>query len=328
MPFLSNFYFRVGGTALSRRMMNRFRNNVQILMYHRILPAKSIEPKDTGWTVSQEMFSEQMKFISENYNVIPISDLRKNATDPGKKSVVVTFDDGYRDNLEIALPILKKYSVSATIYVTTDFVSGKADIWWYKVFEICESENSLEFFWKGNKFLFDLSDPDKKKKARDKLRSLILSLGKSERSEFLKIFIEKGFHHEYSGICLDRNGLKELSREPLITIGAHTQTHCPLSKLTADEAKSEMLNSKKILEEITGKTVDHFAYPYGTKNEAGKREYKLAEETGFKTAVTTLNRPWKKPLNYFDLPRIGMSEADDKNRLDVKLSGWNTFLRR
>ena len=88
-----------------------------------------------------------------------------------------------------------------------------------------------------------------------------------------------------------------------------------------------MLNSKRLLEEKLGHPVDHFAYPFGTSNEAGFREYDIAQQCGFKTAVTTLCHPLD-PKQLFRLPRHAITERHSPELLRVKLSGWNAFWQK
>ena len=98
-----------------------------------------------------------------------------------------------------------------------------------------------------------------------------------------------------------------------------------MKQLTIEEVEKEILTSRLLLEEKLGHTIDHFAYPYGTSNEVGNREYSVVAANGFKTAVTNMCDSLKSDSQIFCLPRYSVLERDNPFKLDVKLSGWNAF---
>lgn len=324
-------FYQIGNLPITRLLMKRYRGNVSILMYHRVLPAEEIakdKSPNADWVVSVTKFEEQIKYLSENYHVIPIGELPNHLSDFHKQSVVITFDDGYKDNLLYALPILKRHNVPAVIYIVTRFPEGDCTIWSYEVSEICESRKSLEFYWQGRHYYWDLTNRKQKDRCFQDLKSSILSLHTNDQLSLMQ-FIRNGEPTKnYPELCLTWEEIQQLDKEPSITIGAHTHTHVNLKKLMIQEARKEILYSKKLLEEKLGHTVEHFAYPYGTSNEADQREYNLARECAFKTAVTTLCQPMNKTIDLFRLPRYTILEKNGPFELDVKLSGWNAFFRK
>jgi peptidoglycan/xylan/chitin deacetylase (PgdA/CDA1 family) len=136
-------------------------------------------------------------------------------------------------------------------------------------------------------------------------------------------------------LCMSWDELKSFADDPLVTIGAHTITHCNLARQTEEIASHEMATSRARIEDALGRPVIHFAYPYGDKIAAGSREFALARSTGFKTAVTT--RPgmiFPESADHLTaLQRVSLNgNYQDARILPVLTSGaatamWNGFRR-
>jgi len=240
-------------------------------------------------------------------------------------ALAVTFDDGYKDNLTYALPVLKKYRVPATIYISTRFPERDCQMWWYELEELCDSQNSIEFTLKGKSYNFKIQDRTQKNRCFRKIHSLIQSLSENEQNDLMNLIRQGRKPENYKQYCLTWEEIQQIDRDPLITIGAHTHSHVNMKRLTINEVEEEILRSKMLLEEKLGHPIDHFAYPYGTSNEAGNREYSVVAANGFKTAVTNMCDSLKSDSHIFCLPRYSVLERDNPLKLDIKLSGWNAF---
>ena len=201
-------------------------------------------------------------------------------------------------------------------------------MWWYEISEICESRKSLGFTWQGQHYCWDLTCRKQKDRCFQDLNRLFLSLHTNEQLNLMQLIRNGKPAKNYSELCLTWEEIQQLDKDPFITIGAHTHTHPNLKKVLIEEARKEIWYGKKLLEEKLGHPVEYFAYPYGTLNEADQREYNIARECAFKTAVTTLCQPMNKTIDLFRLPRYNISERNDSFKLDVKLSGWNAFFRK
>ena len=137
-------------------------------------------------------------------------------------------------------------------------------------------------------------------------------------------------------LCMDWQEIIDLAADPLVTIGAHTVNHMMLKKMTDEAAvRAEMDMSRAVLEAALGKRPEHLAYPVGDPTSAGPREFRIAAELGFKTAVTT--RPgvlFKAHRDHLTaLPRISVNgEFQQQRYVKVLMSGaatamWNGFRR-
>jgi peptidoglycan/xylan/chitin deacetylase (PgdA/CDA1 family) len=329
--FLKLFYYFIGSLAISKYLVKSFQGDAIIVMYHRVLPDEEFE-KDQGpnepLAVSLSRFEEQIRYFSKYYTPMSFDHFLKttNKVNASKKALIVTFDDGYKDNLVYALPVLKRYQVPATIYVATKFACGDHSMWWYEVWSMCQENQKILFRWEEQFFNLSLKTMEEKMSAFFEIRSLLLgnSLGGQKR---IMELIRKDLGctlRTYPDAVLTWDEIKLLDQESLITIGSHTNNHPCLATLSREDAKKEMLIGKQLLEEKLKHEITNFAYPFGGNNHAGLREYELAKECGFKTAVTTLTKPLKSNKTT-EFPRYGISNQDTTERINIRLSGWNNL---
>jgi peptidoglycan/xylan/chitin deacetylase (PgdA/CDA1 family) len=240
----------------------------------------------------------------------------------GRKFVAVTFDDGYRDNISSALPVLQREQVPFTIYVPTGAVTRELFAWWLGLRELFRVNDSVEIAPMGRSF-----------SCRDlmsKLSSLQVATGwvheDYERASDLRdTFSAYGI--SLSALCdryfMNADELRLLAREPLASIGAHTVTHPALSTLDAATARREMIENRTYLQACLDADIVDFAYPFGDRLACGPREATLAAEVGFRTAVTTNCRPLfaKDFQNSFSLPRLSVLSHWDLGYLDAAIGG-------
>ena len=155
----------------------------------------------------------------------------------------------------------------------------------------------------------------------------ILNLSYEKQKKYVETITKSVARKQYSNLCLNWEEIKILDQHPLVTIGAHTNSHPNLKKLTEQEAFDEMSYSKNLLEEKLKHSIEHFAYPFGTPNEADVREFELASRCGFQTAVTTRPESIQSPtLNA--IPRLGVPSYLNTHGLRAKLSGWENWVRK
>jgi peptidoglycan/xylan/chitin deacetylase (PgdA/CDA1 family) len=246
----------------------------------------------------------------------------------GRRFVTLTFDDGYRDNLEYAWPVLKRHQAPFTIYVPSDYPEGRGELWWIALELAIRNNDQIEVRLDGVDHLIDCASSEAKANAfqtvyrhlractsEAEVRWIVRNLATAHGVDLAALCREE---------CMNWDELKFLAGDPLVTIGAHTVTHPILARLTADEVRSEMLTGARILADRPGKMPAHFAYPVGGTDAAGPREFAAAAGAGFKTAVTT--RPGvlfaEHARHLTALPRISVNGALQRLRyLDVMLSG-------
>ena len=301
-----------------------WKGNGSILTYHRVLPYEKIsEDLDVGLAVLTSNFEKQIKLLKTNYNIVPIDELINNLKSKRKEKFLlsITFDDGYKDNLNFALPILEHYKIPATIYVTTRFLDTDVWMWWYELKEIINQKDYLKFNYKEHNYYYELKNYRQKIQAFKNLRKLFLNLRVNEQLELLEIATENKKRKNYSKICLDSKDLKTLDKNSLITIGAHTHTHTNLKILNKDEAIYDICKCIKTLENLLKHKVKHFAYPYGGVDHVGHREHEIIKNLNFSSAVTDGVYPIKDG-NLFSLPRIHVGKNANEKEINNHLTGF------
>ena len=301
--------------------------NIVFLNYHRVLSDEDFKKKnrpDDDLVVSVTNFEKQIKFLSENFNVISINDIESDNFNK-KSRVIITFDDGYFDNFNNAFLILKKYKCPAIIYISTAYLDDENYPWWLKIWNIIFNNNELVI--DGEKL--DLSKKELKYKTYKSLSKKIILLNKNDQKIFFDIIQKNNeleIKHE-KNIFLNKNDLKTLSQDQLIDIGCHTHFHQNLKILDYTELEEEIIKSKKILEEIINKKVSHFSIPFGTKDTFSKKILSKIKDHEFKTIVNTRHDLFDIQ-KLTEIPRIGIGNNDLENRLYAKAIGLDSLINK
>ncbi|WP_044913069.1 polysaccharide deacetylase family protein [Butyrivibrio sp. WCE2006] len=287
-------------SELTYRSWNKFCNPIWVLYYHRVNYLKSDIWK---LSITPERFEEHIRYLVNNYDLISITDITKGVTEP---SVAVTFDDGYADNLYYALPILEKYNVPATIFVSTGNIDTKKEFWWDTLEHIiCNSTilpDAIE--WKGKKYI--TNSVESKLNTCFEMHPILKGMTHVERENELKWMAEK---YDVKSVRYDENRilskeeLRELSKSKYINIGAHTITHSCLKNESEHEQVNEIVESKKKLEEIIGKRVTCFSFPFGGENDFSYKTISILKNSGIDMAFTTKSGLADKASDNFTIPR-------------------------
>jgi peptidoglycan/xylan/chitin deacetylase (PgdA/CDA1 family) len=259
--------------------------------------------------------------------------------DFSRRSACLTFDDGYRDTLQWAYPILKEAGVPFAIYIPTSFPDRLGELWWLVLEAVIARNDRIGLVIGGRDRKFDCRTVAEKRALFDELywwlRSRPMEAELREAVRNLAAFYHVDIAAFCSELCMSWRELAELATDPLVTIGAHTVTHPTLAKLTKDNVRSEMDLSRSVIEAALAVRPEHLSYPFGDRTSAGAREFEIAAELGFKTAVTT--RPGvlfpEHAQRLMALPRISLNGDYQRIRyVRVLLSGaatamWNGFRR-
>lgn len=200
----------------------------------------------------------------------------------------ITLDDGYRDNLEEALPVFEAHEAPATIYVAPGLTSGETLPWWDTIEQLLVRKDRIEIATPDGSVVLDCPDTAAKKEAAPHLEKLLTVDVKEEEQQGILHGLGAGDLVAAGGRAfMDWDEVRKIAAHRLITIGAHTVNHYKLARLDEEAARHEMAGSARIIEAETGERPRHFAYPYGNADAAGDREAGLARELGFASAVTT-----------------------------------------
>lgn len=214
-----------------------------------------------------------------------LSDIINTGRKPKHPFIAFTIDDGYLDNYTRALPVFERQQVPFAIFVATDFIDKKAILWWDILEDLILKNDSLIFG--GDKYQC-LTFQEKWDVFRI-LREKILLFDQTEIEKKLKkafSFYDIDWYEPVRRQAMSWEHVKDISQHPLCTIGGHTVSHLALNKLSDQEFREEIADGLAKLQSAIGKPIQHFAYPYGSPNEIGEREYKLISEFNFKTVFT------------------------------------------
>ncbi len=264
-----------------------------VLMLHHVRPWRPREfAPNRGLEVTPEFLEVVLTELRrEGFEIISL-DAVLDRLRLGQRSppfAALTFDDGYRDNVEHAWPVLRRHNAPWTLFVTTDFLAGQGHLWWI------ELENAiarLDRVMLGNGKVLDLPSRTRREKQiafeavyrhlrdgpEERLRAVTADLAAQAGVDTSRLAAD---------LCLGWDELEILAREPDVSIGAHTLSHAILAKCEVAAARREISESKALLERRLGRPVRHLAYPFGDASAVGVREFRLARLAGFATAITS-----------------------------------------
>lgn len=297
--------------------------NIAVLMYHRV-----IDSTYNFWklNISPATFEKHIKYISENYRVLRLEEEWDNLVDENRKYVVITFDDGYVDNYQYALPILEKYHVPATIFVSTDLIDTNEMYWWDELEKIFIVDKYLgEFVFNG--VLYRIEDSADSERVCFTIRNRIKNMDPTERKRSLNALrsaLGQGQAYAAELRCVNTLELTEMAASPFITIGGHTKSHLSMgSGHSVELLRSEMTESLNILEKKIGKKVEVFAYPFGGAEDQCDAADRIAAECGMKKTVLVKNGNVNISDKMYNLPRHMMFENDN---IEAKMRGiWGLY---
>ena len=256
-----------------------------------------------------------------------------------RRFVCLTFDDGYRDTLTWAYPILKRHEIPFALYVATSFPDRLGELWWLALEAVVARNEQIGLVVDGEYRSFECETVQEK---RDLFAALYDWLRRMRHEEELRRAVRElcaryrvDIAKFCADLCMSWDEIAVLARDPLVTIGAHTVNHFILQKVPEKTVRAEIDMSRSVIEASLGVRPQHLAYPVGDPTAAGAREFRIAAELGFKTAVTT--RPGVLFAGHgrhlTALPRISLNGNFQQLRyVNVLMSGaatamWNGFRR-
>lgn len=319
-----------------------------ILMYHSIA---EVWPDPWGLSVTPKHFDEQLEVLKKYAHPIGLYELGDKLEEKRipPNAVVVTFDDGYANNLYTAKPILVRYEIPATVFLATGSLGQARGFWWNEIEQLALQPGALpkklRLNVNGDTMQWDLGDvaayqgetarqyrfwkaweepPTPRHAFYFSLWQQLQGLREEERQRALAA-VRVWAHGERPNHPIQQvlsvEEVKELAADGLVDIGAHTVTHSVLSQLPVAEQREEILQSKRILEEILGRKVTSFAYPYGAATTYTMDAVAAVRETGFHYACATKASAVTTASDRFQLPRFQVLDWDG-DEFAHQLSLW------
>ncbi len=283
-----------------------------ILMYHSVADRDHERFIAPSWHMTPEAFEKQIQFLARHRKVISLSYLVEEIVagrDPPTDSVVITFDDGYLDNLTHAAPILAKYGVPATVFLPTGVIDSGINMW------VDELHTGFHYrtkeLWKDEKGRsFRLSNDEELRAAFRELSSSLIGASPADQRKVLRD-LEDQLRPKISvpRLMMNWQDVKELSEKyPLIDIGVHTVTHCDMSQQKGAALSREIRESVERVQEQLGKRPEHFAFPY---NRSSDEACRILEAEGLRCGVAVGEEcRITKNADRYQLPRMDAKMAD------------------
>lgn len=279
-PLLNNFYRQYGKGRNAKgvvfmlhrvceRIDGHLPNNEELKISPTFLEKTIIKYKNAGFSfLSLDQLYEEISGISCI----------------NKPFVCFTMDDGYLDNYENAYPIFKKHNIPFAIFVATNFPDKKAILWWYVIEELILDSTEIELS-DGSKYTCRTFQEkwDTFRYIREKV---LLLDPRNLVNELNELFADYNldWYTPINSLSMNWEHIKELTLEPLCTIGGHTVSHVALNKIPSDDLESEIMNGLRIIENHTGYKPKYFAYPFGSEKENGEREYCFIRKSDIRMA--------------------------------------------
>ena len=308
-----------------------------LLMYHRILPLDDprAQLEEPGMIVSPETFESHMTQLKELFEPIHLSqwlDKKNNGENLPMRSCAVTFDDGWADNYEFAFPILQKLNIPATIFLVSDMIGSKQQFWPERLAQLLTviaqqqpgqwSHPALEWI-KQTPCSYSFASVAPTQEQMSEIIATVKDYSDEDIHQRLDLIEDKLqlTMQQDNPSLLDWQQVNTMCDTGLIEAGSHTRHHI---RLTGEKSEAllqdEIINSKTLIEEKTGKAVKTFCYPNGDTS-ANARSI---VEQHYAGAVTTEHGWNTADSNRYLLQRIGVHEdiSKDKTSFLARLSGW------
>ena len=281
----------------------------RILYYHRV----NDDNDPFFHSVSTKLFEQEMQYVARHHKVVSLSEVLEHLANNSKEMVLaITFDDGYQDNYHNAFPILQRYNLPATIFLTTGSMDTGEPLWFERL-ALALKATTKEFV----DFDIDiprrlwLRTPAERLNANGHILDILRALPDGDRTQWLDEILRRLGAVDYGA---RRNRMLTWDQVRLmkargIDFGGHTVTHPFISKLTRERVMSEVSGCKRRIEEELQSPVEYFAYPNGREEDFGMSNKELIRAAGYRAAVTTIWGMNYRSTDPFELRRGGPWEA-------------------
>jgi peptidoglycan/xylan/chitin deacetylase (PgdA/CDA1 family) len=335
-----SFYHLSSIFGLDRLFAFLYRHQPVVLAFHGVTAERpgSILNYE-GNHLYRPVFQDLMEYLANRYNIVPLEQIAgwlAGGKQPPERAVAITFDDGYRNVLTQAAPVLQKIGAPATVYVTTDFVVEGRMLWPDKLLSalFATSLQRLKLTWDKESIELPIRTDGDKIRASDWLRAVCKSLPDEGRHALIEHVVDLlGVDEERLKTVwpdfqpLSENDLRDLGNFGL-TAGSHTCCHPVLARCPSDRMAEELGASKQIIEQITGLACASFAYPNGAPGDFNRETRDAAKAAGYHNAVTTVKNRISQGQDPYEIPRYILTHNEiTKREFAGEVSGYPTFLR-
>ena len=332
---------------IARRVTNLFVRRAIILLYHRVAELPS-DPQLL--CVTPRNFADQLQVLRKLGRIVHVKTL-KQALEHGSRGeliIVVSFDDGYADNLYNAKPLLERYDVPASVFVTSGYLGSEREFWYddlervllhngrlpdtlrLKVGECCyewDISSAAAHTASRNSSAWNIAqmdDPTVRHSIYRSLFHILHPLSDRQRQKVLEdlaTWAGMDTKHRPTHRTLSPEELVRLAQGGMIEIGSHTVSHPVLSTLALSKQREEIAASKTCLEEILGYRIASFAYPFGGRSHYTDQTVRTVREAGFDWACSNFAGSVYQDTDPLQLPRFIVRDWDG-DQFARTLKGW------
>jgi peptidoglycan/xylan/chitin deacetylase (PgdA/CDA1 family) len=302
---------------MGRFALNMLDSPSVFLLYHRVTDLKN-DPRSLA--VSPDNFYRQIEHLKAKYNLLDVEEFehmlihRKKFS---KNSVLLTFDDGYADNYNEALPILESLNAQAVFFISTVNIDTKREFWWDEIERIFLSRSDLPECFEmevGHKlYKFDTAYAGGQQEAHDKIRNVLTYTKANVQQRVVETLINwAGIPGEgrETHMSLTSEKIKKMDASKCAVVGAHAHSHTRLSLYDYDEQYDDIKTSKDIIESITGRKVRYFSYPLGGKGDYNSDTIDICREVGFDIAFSNIHSQVHRWTDRYQVPRMLVRDWD------------------
>ncbi len=293
------------------RLAARFRSRgAAILMYHSVMDdPRQVADSLGGIVQSTEVFQGQMELLAREFRPVALDRLArfvKGEQDLAEHAVAVTFDDGYRDNYEQAMPILNRFGIPAAFYITVDCVERRKLPWPSRLRFSFRTTSQREFSDESG-HRWSLGSPEERERAYRGVCDQVSKLAGAaleNRVARMEQALEAQLSSDSGRLMMTWEQVKQLAQRGHI-VGSHTMTHPNLAFVALEEVRRELRESKQCMEAHVNAPVQHFSYPcpalFPNWTEQTVEE---SRRVGYQTAVTTSTGLTRRNDNPLGLKRV------------------------
>lgn len=287
------------------------RARLTVVMYHRII-SQANPLHDFG--TSEAAFDAEMAALAEVFNVLPLAEAveRMHAGRLPARAVAITFDDGYRDNAELACPILQRHGLTATFFISTGLLDGGI-MFHDAVSEAIQrcSADSIDLSWLGLGAL-PLNTPQLRCAAIGRIAAQIKPVASRERHEITRRLAQELGVELPTDLMMSSGQVRQLLLAGM-DIGGHTRDHPILTSISDEAAREQIASNKRDLESLSGRRVHLFAYPNGKPDkDYAARHTAIVRDCGYEAAVTTAFGSGGVETDLMQIPRIAPWEMSTR----------------
>ena len=303
----------------------KLHRRVVVLMYHRVLPTGADTYSEEGIIVTPETFDRHLSFLKRYFRPLSLEQLaealQRGAQLPSR-GCLITFDDGWHDNVAHAQPLLQQHQMPATVFLATDYVGSETCFWQERLarrmFRAAEREGQtralVEAHTQAGVHLLPAAQ------RRRVIRLTVTSMKQwpaADRARYEvdldRALAEAGIHVEHNGEdrFMDWSDVASLAPPSLLSAAAHGCSHVPLTSIDTAYAKQELVNARQRLEAALGQPISGIAYPNGNYDET---VVQLARQVGYRIGFTTQRGLVAECDDALKLRRLNVHEASARSR--------------